>query len=316
MKPSMKIKATIPSLFIVFTVGWLALPHRVQAVSPAPDGGYPGGNTAEGQNALFSLTTGGYNTGNGWNSLHALSSGSFNTAFGAATLFSNTGANNTATGAAALFSNTTESNNTANGTFTLLSNTEGPLNTAIGFQALYNNTTSGSNTATGVGALAGNTTGNDTSRRFKEDIKPMSKASDMILALTKPVTFHYKKEIDPKGIPQFGLVAEDVEAVNPDLVVRDKEGKVNTVRYDAINAMLLNEFLKEHRKVQEQEATIAEQKRDHQLQIDNLVATVAQQQMGMENLAAQLKGQAAQIQKVSMQLQLSKAVPQTVLNNQ
>jgi 2,3-bisphosphoglycerate-independent phosphoglycerate mutase len=153
------------------------------------------------------------------------------------------------------------------------------------------------------------------SRRFKDDIKPMDKASDMILAL-KPVTFRYKKEIDPKGVQQFGLVAEEVEAVNPDLVVRDKEGKVNTVRYDAVNAMLLNEFLKEHRKVQEQEATIAEQKRDHQLQIDNLVATVAQQQMGMENLAAQLKGQAAQIQKVSMQLQLSKAVPQTVLNNQ
>ena len=86
------------------------------------------------------------------------------------------------------------------------------------------------------------------SRRFKEDIQPMNNASEALFAL-KPVTFRYKKEIDPKGIPQFGLVAEEVEKVNPDLVVRDKEGKVNTVRYEQINAMLLNEFLKEHKKV-------------------------------------------------------------------
>ncbi|MGA8363245.1 MAG: tail fiber domain-containing protein, partial [Solirubrobacteraceae bacterium] len=123
---------------------------------------------------------------------------------------------------------------------------------------------------------------------------PMNNASDAILAL-KPVTFHYKK--DPKGTPQFGLVAEDVEAVNPDLVVRDKEGKVNTVRYEAINAMLLNEFLKEHRTVEEQQNTIAELK------------------SGMTVLAATVKEQAAQIQKVSARLEASKPAPRVALNN-
>jgi len=95
------------------------------------------------------------------------------------------------------------------------------------------------------------------SARFKEATKPMDKTSESILAL-KPVTFRYKKDIDPDGIPQFGLVAEDVEKVNPDLVVRDKEGKPYSVRYDQVNAMLLNEFLKEHRKVQKLEATVAD----------------------------------------------------------
>src|SRR6202007_2598307 len=94
------------------------------------------------------------------------------------------------------------------------------------------------------------------SARFKDEIKPMDKASEAILAL-KPVTFHYKKGIDPKGIPQFGLVAEEVEKVNSALITRDRDGKPYTVRYDAVNAMLLNEFLKEHRKNEEQEATMA-----------------------------------------------------------
>jgi septal ring factor EnvC (AmiA/AmiB activator) len=139
-------------------------------------------------------------------------------------------------------------------------------------------------------------------RRFKEEIKPMEQASNALYAL-KPVTFRYKKGIDPQGIPQFGLVAEDVDAVNPDLVVRDKEGKVNAVRYEAINAMLLNEFLKEHKRVEALQATIAE-----------LKSTVAQQQQGMEVLTAQLKEQAAHIQKVSARLEVSKPAPQTVAN--
>ena len=122
----------------------------------------------------------------------------------------------------------------------------------------------------------------------------MDKASEALLAL-KPVTFRYKNEIDPQGTPQFGLVAEEVEKVNPKLVVRDKEGKVNTVRYEAVNAMLLNEFLKEHKKVEAQQATIAEL---------NLI--VARQQKGMEVLTAQLKEQAGQIQKVSVQVEMSK----------
>ena len=135
------------------------------------------------------------------------------------------------------------------------------------------------------------------SERFKDEIKPMDRASEAILAL-KPVTFRYKKEIDPKGIPQFGLVAEEVEKVNPDLVVRDAKGKVYTVRYEAVNAMLLNEFLKEHRKVEMQERKVQAQ----EATIAQLKSTVAQQQNGMEALAAQLKEQASQIQKVSDQL--------------
>ena len=142
------------------------------------------------------------------------------------------------------------------------------------------------------------------SERFKDAIRPMDKTSEAILGL-KPVTFHYKKELDPEGIPQFGLVAEEVEKVNPDLVAHDADGKVYTVRYEAVNAMLLNEFLKEHRKVEQQEATITE-----------LKSTVAQQQKGMEVLNANLKEQASQIQKVSDQVEMSKPALRTAGNNQ
>src|ERR1700730_4497407 len=134
----------------------------------------------------------------------------------------------------------------------------------------------------------------------------MDKASEAILAL-QAVTFRYKHELDPDSIPQFGLVAEQVEKVNPDLVVRDAEGKVYTVRYEAVNAMLLNEFLKEHRKVEEQECKLSEQKRkvdQQEASITQLKSTVAQQQKGMEALAATLNEQASQIQKVSAQLEL------------
>jgi Chaperone of endosialidase len=134
------------------------------------------------------------------------------------------------------------------------------------------------------------------SRRFKEEIKPMDKSSEAVLAL-KPVTFRYKKEVDSDGIPQFGLVAEEVEKVNPDLVVRDKEGKPYTVRYDQVNAMLLNEFLKEHRKNEQQESKIEEQE-----------AKIARQEKQIEALTAGL-------QKVSAQLELKKPAPRTVLNS-
>jgi len=132
----------------------------------------------------------------------------------------------------------------------------------------------------------------------------MDKASTAILALT-PVTFRYKGELDPKKIQQFGLIAEQVEEVNPDLVARDEDGKAYTVRYEAVNAMLLNEFLKEHRKVQELEAIAAKQE-----------ATAANQQKEIKALAASLKQQASQIQKVSAALEVIKPAPQTVLNNQ
>jgi hypothetical protein len=135
------------------------------------------------------------------------------------------------------------------------------------------------------------------SARFKDEIKPMDKASEAILAL-KPVAFRYKKEIDPKGVPQFGLVAEEVEKVNPNLVVRDEKGQIYTVRYDAVNAMLLNEFLKEHSTVQEQKATIAQLKQDF-----------AEQQRQIGTLTAGL-------QKVSAQLEVSKPAPHMVLSNQ
>src|SRR5204863_9709901 len=140
---------------------------------------------------------------------------------------------------------------------------------------------------------------------IKNEIKPMDKASEAILAL-KPVTFRYKKELDPNGIPQFGLVAEDVAKVNPDLVARDAKGELYTVRYEAVNAMLLNEFLKEHRKVEEQDHKIQEQE-----------ATIAQLKsdfrVAVTQLTARMKEQAAQVQKVSAQLELSKPPAQATV---
>ena len=363
-------------------------------VSPPPDGGYPNKNTAEGHDALFSLTNGTSNTANGHAALKANTTGDRNTANGALALFTNvTGSENTATGYAALFfnrgswntangigalhSNATGTNNTANGQRSLYDNLNGSRNTANGSGALGNNTMGNNNTADGFQTLGNNTTGSFnialgnnagsgvstaddvicigaagadvshscyignifnqsspsglavfvnsdgklgtimSSRRFKEDIKPMDKASEAILAL-QPVAFRYKKDFDPTGTAQFGLVAEDVAKVNPDLVVRDKEGKPYSVRYDQVNAMLLNEFLKERKKVENQQETIAQLKSDATKQeaaTIELKSTVAQQQKAMEVLTAQLKEQAAQIQRVSAQLELNKPAPQTVLNN-
>ena len=192
-----------------------------------------------------------------------------------ALLYNLEGSANTATGAAAL-SNTTGSNNVALGSGAGLSATSGSGNVYIGAgmqgvagesDACYIRSIFSRTSASGIPVLinSSNKLGTTTSsKRFKEDIKPMDRASEAILAL-KPVTLRYKKEIDPAGTSQFGLVAEEVEKVNPDLVVRDKEGRPYSVRYDQVNAMLLNEFLKEHRKVEEQEATIAQQKRDSKL---------------------------------------------------
>ena len=173
---------------------------------------------------------------------------------------------------------------------------------------------SGATVAGGVGVII-DTNGHlgtvVSSERFKDEIKPMDKVSEAILAL-EPVTFRYKHELDPDGIPQFGLVAEDVEKVNPDLVARDANGKAYTVRYEAVNAMLLNEFIKEHkafieeqRKVQEQSATIAQLKSV----VAKQEATAAQHQKQIETLTAGL-------QKVGAQLELSKSAPRTVQNSQ
>jgi hypothetical protein len=410
-------------LLVALVLACFALSPTAQAVDPPPDGFYPGNNTAEGFEALQSLTTGtgntalgnhalfgntegslnsatgdfaladndtgNANTATGFDALGSNKSGDNNTANGALALVGNiTGINNTAAGYLALAGNTTGDNNTAAGFQALLSNETGINNTAAGLNALLSNTEGNDNTATGHSALQSNITGNDntaeghdallnnttgsnnialghgagsnlttgnnnidigfigvagqsntirigtqgtqtatfiagvngaavggggavrvnangqlgtapSSARFKQNIKPMDKASEAIHAL-KPVTFLYKKEVDSEGTPQFGLVAEEVEKVNPDLVARDDQGMVYTVRYEAVNAMLLNEFLKEHRKVEQQEATIAQLKNDFR-------ATVAQ-------LATRLDEQAAQIQKVSAQLEMSKPAPQVVNN--
>src|SRR4029077_4301584 len=163
---------------------------------------------------------------------------------------------------------------------------------------------SGATVAGGVGVIV-DTKGHlgtvSSSARLKEAIKPMDKASEAILGL-KPVTFRYKKELDPDGIPQFGLVAEQVEKVNPDLVARDEQGKPYTVRYEAVNAMLLNEFLKEHRKVEDQgrkelqqEATIPQLKSTVAQQQKDFQSALAQQQNEIKALTASLKEQASQI---------------------
>jgi hypothetical protein len=417
----MKIRSSQVLVGILITC--VGLSQNAKAVSPPPDGGYPGGNTAEGQAALLSLTTGGFNTAVGFFSLRSDTTGQFNTGVGAGTLLANLGDQNTATGAAALLSNTNGAFNTANGAFALFGNTigihntangvnalqsnisgnfntangsfalstnlqgshntangylalngnNGDLNTAIGrsalqintdgenntaigafalflnnaghdntatgFQALAANTNGGFNTASGINALVNNTGGDSntalgdsagfnvttanhviciganvqgenvsntcyignifgvtssggagvfvnadgklgtatSSRRFKTEIKSMEQASEMLYAL-KPVTFRYSKEIDSTGLRQLGLVA-DVEEVNPDLIVRDKDGKPYSVRYDQVNAMLLNEFLKEHR-------------------------TVAELKEQVAALTATMKDQAAQIQKVCAHLEI------------
>ena len=254
-------------------------------------------NTANGFDALGTNTTGSDNTAIGFNALSD-SNGTNNAATGTFALsFNTTGNANTANGVEALFVNMTGSLNTAIGYNALVANTNGTNNIALGSYAGLNRNRgsnnidignegkthengtirigtsgthanayiagiSGVSVPTGVPVIIeahghlGTTT---SSARFKEAIKPMDKASEAILAL-KPVTFRYKHDLDPEGIPQFGLVAEEVEKVNPDLVARDEQGKPYTVRYEAVNAMLLNEFLKEHRKVVEQEATITQLK--------------------------------------------------------
>jgi uncharacterized coiled-coil protein SlyX len=358
MNPLIQPKTITSPLLITLTLLCFGFFPKAQAVVPPPDGGYPGFNTAEGQNALMNLTTGAANTAVGWFSLFGTSSGSFNTAVGAGaldlntadentatgagTLLSNTtGHQNTASGAAALFSNTEGNFNTANGAFALLNNTTGSTNTANGNSALFNNTTGSFNTALGlfaglnvttannviciganganvsnssfIGHIRGVTTANNnaipvlidsagqlgtisSSRRYKKEIKPMDKTSESILAL-KPVTFHYKS--DNTNRPEFGLIAEEVAEVDPDLVVRDENGEIYTVRYDAVNAMLLNEFLKEHQKVQEQQATITELKSTVAQQQKDFQATAAHQQKQIEALSEGLQKVSAQLAAAS-----------------
>ena len=302
-------------------------------------------NTATGRAALANNTTGNHNTAGGQNALFFNSTGIQNTATGSSALVFNTiGNQNTADGYGAMVFNTTGNQNTASGYFAVYQNTTGNSNTGTGYSALLNNTTGNQNIALGNFAGSNLTTGDNnidignpgvageantirigavgtqaatyiagiigktsprgtpvfinangqlgtvtSSARFKDGIKRMERASEALFAL-KPVIFHYKKEVDPEGIPQFGLVAEEVEKVNPALITRDADGKPYTVRYEAINAMLLNEFLKEHKKVEDLEGIVT-------------------------SLAATVKDQAAQIQKVNARLEMSRPAQQTVLNN-
>jgi len=308
-------------------------------------------NTAVGNRALFSDTSGDHNTavgshalffgggiGNTANGYQALYSGGgfSNTAVGENALYGNTGGfSNTGVGDSALTSNTTGLNNTANGVDALQFNTTGTGNTAVGLGALQSNTSGSSNIALGLSAGASLTTGSNnidignvgvaaesntirlgdpafqtatfiagvsgvavtgsrvvvsssgqfgvapSSRRFKQNIQTMGDASDILRAL-RPVTFMYKPDIDPKGVPQFGLVAEEVEKVNPDLVTRDEQGKPYTVRYEAVNAMLLNEFLKEHGKVEQLTKEFESKLAEQQKQIQQLTG-------GLQKVSAQLE---------------------------
>ena len=187
-------------------------------------------------------------------------------------------------------------------------------------QATYIAGISGKTVAGGVSVMI-DTNGHlgtlTSSARYKDKIQPMNKASEAILSL-QPVTFRYKKELDPQGIPQFGLVAEQVAKVDPDLVARDEKGKPYTVRYEAVNAMLLNEFLKEHRTVEKQESMIASQGHKAQEQdatIAQLKSAIAQQQREIQVLTMALKTQAAQIQKVSNQLAAQTVPARVVASN-
>jgi len=294
------------------------------------------GNTATGATALFSNTIGTYNTAMGGGALTGNTTGNYNTATGLFALAANdTGVQNTATGAAALYDNTTGNYNTAVGVQALENNTTGSGNIALGLNAGSGITTANNVISIGIGgqdvsnscyigrifgatssggaAVFVNADGRlgtaTSSKRFKEDIKPMNNASEALFSL-KPVSFRYKKEIDPQSIPQFGLVAEDVDKVNSNLVVRDKDGNINTVRYEQINAMLLNEFLKEHKKVEAQQATIDQLKSKAAKQ----EATIADLTQGMAVLTAQLKKQGAQIQKVSAQIEMTKPASRLVAN--
>jgi len=342
------------TIFAAIACALVCLPFLLKAQA-APEAPLPGFNTADGDHALFSITSGIGNTAVGWYSLSSNTDGNYNTGIGAGALALNTTEeSNTAVGTAALILNTGGVSNTAVGRGALLNNATGSEKTAVGVAALADVTTGGFNTAVGgiagaaittgqfntiIGDIAGlfvttasnticiggsginvsdtcqighirgvQTVNNDaigvvidsagqlgtqsSSGRYKKDIKPMDTASEAILSL-KPVTFQYKS--DNRNRPEFGLIAEEVAKVNPNLVVY-QDGEIYTVRYEAVNAMLLNEFLKAHKKMEAQDATIAE-----------LKSTVAQQQKGMEALTAQ-------VQKVSAQIQVNKAAPQLTAN--
>ena len=269
---------------------------------------------------LSPLVTGDENTASGYQALYSNTDGDGNTAIGSQALFHNTGSDNVALGYVAGYYLTNGSNNIdignpgiAGESHTIRIGNNSPDQTRVFLGGdIYNNFSHNMSlrfVTVDIYGRLGSTDGvapPPSSRRFKDNVKPMDKASEAILAL-KPVTFRYKKELDPKGLPQFGLVAEEVQKVNPDLVARDAKGEIYTVRYDAVNAMLLNEFLKEHRTVQELKSTVAKQ-----------TATILQQKKDFQEIASQQQKQidalTAGLQKVSAQLETNKPAPQVVNN--
>jgi hypothetical protein len=301
-------------------------------------------NTATGAGALFKNTTGNLNTANGEAALYHNIDGVSNTAIGASALLTNNhGGANTAIGANALLNDTTTSGfqggfNTAVGWEALSGNTTGFNNTALGIFS-GSSVTTASNVIC-IGEVAGANVNNScyigniysniqpvvgtnpdvvtitsdgrlgraniSSRRYKHDIQPMDKASEVLFAL-KPVSFHYNKEYDATQTIAFGLIAEEVAEVDPDLVGRNAKGQPESVRYEQINAMLLNEFLKEHKAFLKEQRKVANLENDFQV-------TVAQQKKEIAALTVSVKEQASQIQKVTDQLEASKPAPQVVNN--
>jgi hypothetical protein len=419
MKTSVRSFVTVTLMLL----GLVLLP-KARAVVPPADGGYPGGNTAEGENALLSLTTGTFNTAVGFFALENNDLGNYNTAIGAGALFATADSvMNTAVGAGALLLNTGGTNNTATGAFALINNRSGTGNTAIGNQALQDNVAASGNTAVGSLAMLANTDGSfntslgdnvlrsnitgahntavgasalfsttasdantavgdfalfsldggsnnlafgrnagwllesgdgnlyigadagitnesnhtyianinatsvsgggtdtvtvdlttgllghlSSSRRYKEEIQSMDSASETLYRL-KPVTFRYNKEINARQTLEYGLVAEDVADVDPNLAIRNKDGEIESVSYTAVNAMLLNEFIKEHRRVEELKSAMAQQRKDFE-------AAIVQQQKTTEALVARLNEQEARIQKVSAQVEMGKSGSQTLVEN-
>ena len=306
------------------------------------------GNTAVGTTALLNNITGSADNAVGFAALRSNTSGDYNNAVGRAALTDNvSGGANNALGDGALAGNVSGSFNIGIGDTTLVF-CNGDSNVVVG-SAAGNGITTGSNIiAIGEGVNGVSTVGGQvdnscyirniinapidggtaaavyvdqdgklgtvafSSQRFKKEIRPMRQTSQAVLAL-KPVTFQYK--YDQKDAPQFGLIAEEVAEVNAGLVVRDKNGEALAVRYDAVTAMLLNEFLKEHRKVEEQEATIIRLKATVAQQQKDFQSTAARQEKEIKALTASLKEQAAQIQKVSAKLEARNPAPQMVLNN-
>ena len=301
-------------------------------------------NTATGLSALHDNTLGESNTAVGDHALFANIDGNGNTAIGTEALTANgSGNDNTATGLDALHNNAGGSGNTAVGSFALSNIVNGNFNVAVGENAGENLTAADSNnidigfdvvgvggesntirignpdvTTTIVRGISGQTIPSGanvlvaangqlgtatSSKRFKEKIRPMDEASKTLFSL-KPVTFRYKKEIDPAGAQQFGLIAEEVEKINPDLIVRDENGHVNTVRYDQVNAMLLNEFLKEHRKNEDQQATVSE-----------LKLVVAEQEKRLAHQEKQIAMLRAAFEQVSTLREINRPAPRLVGKN-